>query len=277
MPIQSIESSGGTPDILKRICADKRREISAIGKSDRLDIEKHASDAAAPRRFAEAIEHSPGIAVIAEVKKASPSAGIISPDFDPASLAEAYSRGGARCISVLTDEKYFSGSIEYLRTVRDTVDLPILRKDFILDEIQVTQSRAFGADCVLLIVSALDDGTLKNLLDCARHWGLDALVEVHSSIEMQRAAACGATMIGINNRNLHTFEVDIAITERLAAEAPGHAVLVSESGIRGRADIKRLAGSGIDAVLIGESLMRACDTERSLRSLVGVEKHGLPS
>ncbi len=268
----STQSSGNTPDILKRICAKKYQEIAAIEKPERRELEKRAGDAAPALGFIDALRRGPDVAVIAEIKKASPSAGIMRPDFDPESIARTYQRAGAACISVLTDAPFFSGSLRDLETVRRTAGIPLLRKDFILDGVQIVQSRAFGADCVLLIAAALEDQSLKDLLICAREWGLDALVEVHTECEMRMAEEAGAPAIGINNRNLHTFVVDLAVTEQLAAGAPRGAPLVSESGIHGREDIRRLARSGIDAVLVGETLMRAADTDRALGNLRGVEK-----
>ncbi len=260
------------PDILQRICADKRREIEGIAKAGREELGKSARDAPPVRGFIDALSGGDTVAVIAEVKKASPSAGIIRRDFDPAALARAYLHGGARCISVLTDRKYFSGELSHLQQVRKATTAPVLRKDFILDEIQIVQSRACGVDCVLLIAAALDDKELVYLTDCARRWGLDALVEVHTASEMQRAIAARAPLIGINNRNLHTFEVDLSTTEELAPLAPRGTILVGESGINTREDIERLARSGIAAVLVGEALMRAPDTVKATSALCNVEK-----
>lgn len=261
------------PDILNRICADKRREIAAITQPERRGIFRRAETAPPARGFVRTIRSDTDVSIIAEVKKASPSAGVIRPDFDPASVARAYEAGGARCISVLTDGKYFAGSLQNLQEVRAAVPLPVMRKDFILDEIQIAQAKACGADCVLLIAAALDIRKLKELSACARRWGIDTLIEVHTEPELKRAVGAGAGAVGINNRNLHNFTVDLHTTEILAGKAPEETVLVSESGIKGADDIKRLAACGIDAVLIGETLMRAADIEEATGRLCNVVKN----
>ena len=197
------------------------------------------------------------LALIAEVKKASPSAGVIAPHFDPVTIAQNYARAGAEAISVLTDEKFFQGHLDHLRAVREVVRLPILRKDFILDEVQILEAAAAGADAILLIVAALSQEDLVRLLATAATYQLDALVEVHNLAELERALETDAEILGINNRNLATFEVDLAVTETLAEEMPKEIVLVSESGIRSAADLARIKDSGVNAVLIGEALMRA--------------------
>ncbi len=258
------------PDILRDVCANKRKEIERIEKGERLELAKRAEGADPPRGFLNALSRENSVSIIAEVKKASPSAGVIAEGFDPAAVARAYQAGGARCTSVLTDEKYFMGNMNHLLSVRNAVSLPILRKDFMLEDIQITQARAYGADCVLLIVAALDDKKLTGLLDCAKKWGMDALVEVHTPGELQRAVLAGAGAIGINNRNLHSFDVDLSVTMELAEEAPDDIVLISESGINDRGDIQRLGGCGIDAVLVGETLMRAQDKEEATRQLCKV-------
>lgn len=196
------------------------------------------------------------LAIIGEVKKASPSAGIISESFDPVAVARTYERGGAAAISVLTDEKFFHGSLEHLRDVRSEVSLPVLRKDFILDEIQIAEACAAGADAILLIVAALEQNQLKVLAATAAKYQLDALVEVHTLDELERALDAGAEIIGINNRDLATFEIDLGVTEKLSEEMPNDVVLVSESGIKSAADVKRVKGCGVDAILVGEALMR---------------------
>jgi indole-3-glycerol phosphate synthase len=202
------------------------------------------------------------------VKKASPSAGVIAADFNPLSQAREYARGGAHALSILTDEKYFHGSLAYLRQVREQVELPLLRKDFIVHELQVYESVVAGADAILLIVASLDDGPLRALYDCAKTCQLDVLVEVHDLREMDRALELGADLIGINNRNLKTFQVDLATTEELAEEIPNDAVGVSESGIRTVEDVRRVRAAGISAVLVGETLMRAKNVPEKLRELM---------
>ncbi len=258
------------PDILKTICAQKRREIAAVGKTETRRLKQKIKDTPPPAGFINTLVSHNTVSLIAEIKKASPSAGIIRSGFDPAAVARLYQSGGATCISVLTDEKFFMGSLQYLETVRSAVSLPILRKDFILEDIQIMQSRAYGADCVLLIVAALGDKKLKALLDCAGEWGIDTLVEVHTAAEMERAVSAGAVVLGINNRDLHSFKVNLATTEKLALQAPPDATLVSESGIDSRADIERLSRTGISAVLVGETLMRAADIEKATRNLCNV-------
>ncbi len=207
----------------------------------------------------------PGFHIIAEIKRASPSKGLIAKDFDPVKIAKKYEKGGASAISVLTDEKFFMGHLEYLAAIRSVVSLPILRKDFIIDEIQLEEARAFGADAVLLIVAALEPSQLKNLIDTARSLGLEALVEVHNEIELEIALSSGAELIGVNNRNLKTFEVDINLSIRLKNLVPLDIPMVAESGIKDIKDIERLKNAGIKAALIGESLIRSDDPASELR------------
>lgn len=209
------------------------------------------------RSFQASLEKPDDLALIAEVKKASPSAGVIVEQFEPVTIAQNYARAGAEAISVLTDERFFQGHLDYLTEIRQAVGVPLLRKDFIVDEVQVIEAAAAGADAVLLIVAALKDEQLKRLLDVAATYQLDVLVEVHTLAEMDRALATEAAIIGINNRNLATFEVDLAVTERLSEQVPSGIVLVSESGIKTAADIARVTACGVNAVLIGEALMRA--------------------
>ncbi len=255
------------PDILRKICRDKRCEVDAVGEDELESLKKKAYAMPPARGFISALREGDDVSIIAEVKKSSPSAGIIREDFNPAAIARAYERGGAACISVLTDEKYFSGKLEYLSEVRRAVALPILRKDFIIDEKQIIQARAYGADGVLLIVAALDNAELSGLLDAARRWGLDALVEVHTEAELKRAVNAHAAAIGINNRDLHTFEVDLSTAEKLAASIPEDTLRIGESGINDRRDIERLKKHAIDAVLVGETLMRAQNIEKATRVL----------
>ena len=222
------------PDILAKICAAKRLEIAEITDGVRRVFEKAAEQQEPPRGFRAALASAPGVGLIAEVKKASPSAGVIRPDFDPVALARAYERGGATCISVLTDRPFFQGDPIYLTRIRQAVALPLLRKDFILDPIQVTEARALGADACLLIVAALEPTTLRELSATVRELGMDALVEVHDERELALALDAGADLIGINNRDLRSFKVSLTVTERLAPLAPAGVMLVAESGMKTR-------------------------------------------
>lgn len=209
------------------------------------------------RSLRAALDRGPeSLALIAEVKKASPSAGVIAESFAPTEIAQNYARAGAEAVSVLTDQQFFGGDIEFLQPIRESIALPILRKDFMLDELQIIEAAAGGADAILLIVAALADDALRRLADCAQTYQLDALVEVHTLAELERALEIDARIIGINNRNLATFEVDLAVTERLSEEVPDEIVLVSESGIRTAEDVARVRACGANAVLIGEALMR---------------------
>ncbi|MDE1171899.1 MAG: indole-3-glycerol phosphate synthase TrpC [Verrucomicrobium sp.] len=220
------------------------------------------------RPFRAGLFREPELGLIAEVKKASPSAGVIAENFDPVTQAREYERAGAHALSVLTDEKYFGGNLSLLQDIRDQVDLPILRKDFIVHELQVYESVVAGADAILLIVAALDDPTLERLYQLARTVQLDVLVEVHTLREMDRALELGADIVGINNRNLDTFEVDLYTTEALAEEIPSDCLAVSESGIRTAEDVRRLRRSGINAILVGETLMRAKSVPDKVRELL---------
>ncbi|MFP4175776.1 MAG: indole-3-glycerol phosphate synthase TrpC [Planctomycetota bacterium] len=245
------------PDILREICEAKRAEVEKFTPEQVKRFEKRLRAAPPVRDFRTALSARSEVALIAEVKKASPSAGVIREDFSPEAISRAYRQGGASCISVLTDREYFQGCMNYLKRVRKTVDLPILRKDFILDEVQILEARAGGADCVLLIVAALRPARLKKLLMKTRELQMDALVEVHTAEELEVASDMGADLIGINNRDLHTFEVDLGTTRDLASEAGEEVVLVSESGIETRDDVLQLKQAGVDAILVGESLMRS--------------------
>lgn len=210
------------------------------------------------------------LAVIAEVKRASPSAGIISADFDPVAIARAYAEAGANALSILTDEKYFQGHLSYLSMIREAVDLPLLRKDFIIHEVQIFEAVVAGADAILLIVGALEQDNLHHLLEVARNYQLDVLVEVHDLEEMERALETDARIIGINNRNLRTFEVDLTTTERLSEELGPDHILVSESGIYTGEDTGRIQSWGADAILVGEALMRAPDKIAKMAELKGI-------
>ncbi len=252
----------GRASILERILADTRDEVERR-QSDVpfLEVVARAVDTPIPRDFHGALA-STSVSLIAEFKRASPSKGDIYPDAMPAQVAAAYEVGGARAMSVLTNERYFRGSDEDLREVRGAVSLPILRKDFTVSAYQIHEARLIGADAVLLIVAALEDGELHEFMNVAREIGVAALTEVHSEAEIERAVAAGAEIIGINNRNLHTFETSLETTERLRRFVPPDSLVVSESGIADRDDVQRLDRVRVDAVLVGESLMRAAASAR---------------
>jgi indole-3-glycerol phosphate synthase len=260
-------------DILERIAAYKREDVAQRKAfRSRAEIEAAAREASAPRGFRAALEraHAPGrLALIAEIKKASPSKGLIRADFDPPALARAYEAGGAACLSVLTDTPSFQGADDYLVAARMASALPCIRKEFLVDPWQVVESRALGADAVLVILAMVDDTLASDLMETAHAHGMDVLVETHDEAEMARAARLDANLIGVNNRNLRTFEVDLSITERLAAAAPPGALLVTESGVFGPADAARLERSGARAMLVGESLMRQADVRAATRALLG--------
>jgi len=260
-------------DTLARIAAYKRDEVASRKAARPLAaVEAAAREVSHPRGFRAALEraHAPGrLALIAEIKKASPSRGVIREDFDPPALARAYQDGGAACLSVLTDTPSFQGADDYLVVARMATELPCLRKEFLVDPWQVAESRALGADAVLVILAMVDDTLASDLMEAARAHGMDALVEVHDEAEMARAAGLKADMVGVNNRSLRTFEVDLAVTERLAAAAPAGALLVTESGIFSPADAARLERSGARAMLVGESLMRQADVAQATRALLG--------
>jgi len=252
------------PMILDTIVEKKQLEVAELKRRGLSPLE---TEIPGPRGFKQALDNYDGVAIIAEAKKASPSKGVICPDFDPVLIARAYQSGGAQAMSVLTDESFFQGSLAYIPQVRAAVDLPVLRKDFIIDEIQIRQAAMFGADAILLIVAILADEQIKEYLAQASELGLDTLVEVHDEGEAERALAAGSELVGVNNRNLQDFSMDIETTFRVMREIPAGVSVVSESGIKGSDDILRLAKHGVSAALIGESLMRSGDRAQGVRGL----------
>jgi indole-3-glycerol phosphate synthase len=269
---QETAMADAVPDVLARICADKRAHIAerkaAVSFSE---LERQAHTVGPVRRFAAALRQAitlEGYGLIAEIKRASPSKGLIRADFDPPMLARAYQTGGAACLSVLTDKPHFQGDDHFLRAARDTCGLPVLRKDFMLDPYQIVESRALGADCVLLIMAALSDAQAEELAVAAHDYGMAVLVEVHDRRELDRAAAVASEMIGINNRNLKTMTVDLQTSLTLAPHIPEGRLAVAESGIADAGDLARLAAAGIRGFLVGESLMRHADVAAATRALL---------
>jgi indole-3-glycerol phosphate synthase len=258
------------PTILDKIVASKREEIErARTTMPEREIRARLAEAPAVRDFFTPLAAVGPIRLIAEVKKASPSAGVIRADFDPVAIARTYEAHGASCISVLTDEPFFQGQLEYLSRVRAAVGLPVLRKDFILDTYQVVEARAAGADAVLLIAECLDDCNLRKLFNETCELGMTPLVELYDPANLQRVFDAGATLIGVNNRDLHTFKVDLEHTIRMRERVPDQCVLVGESGIKTLADVQRLEAAGVDAMLVGESLMREPDVGAAVDRLLG--------
>ncbi|HTL16526.1 MAG TPA: indole-3-glycerol phosphate synthase TrpC [Patescibacteria group bacterium] len=267
--------------ILETIVEEKRREVAQLPrqKTDASQLQAALRQRGGARDFLGALRRPPrqgSVALIAEVKKASPSAGVICPNFDPVKIARDYEAAGATCLSVLTDKKFFQGSLEFLRAIRQAVNLPLLRKDFIIDERQILESIEWGADAILLIVAILEDSDLRRFHALATEAGLAVLVEAHDEAELDRAGAAGAQLIGVNNRDLKTFKVDLGTTERLAAKLRESSLsplplLVGESGIHTRADVERLARAGVKAILVGESLMREADLAAKVDELIGVD------
>jgi indole-3-glycerol phosphate synthase len=259
-------------NILDKIVAEKKLEVAKL----RPQAGKLKQAAAARKEFCDfagALHRDSGVALIAEIKKASPSAGVIQENFDAIEIAREYEAGGASALSVLTDEKFFQGRVEYLQQIRNAVKLALLRKDFIINELQIYESIVHGADAILLIVAILDDAQLKDFRELAAQLHLASLVEVHDEAELDRAVASGAEIIGVNNRDLRDFSVSLATTEKLAAKLRrgmcGKYTIVAESGIHARADVERVAKAGANAILVGESLMRSGDIESKVRELMG--------
>jgi len=259
-------------DILAKICDDKRKHVAQLKENVPQDeIERRAAAGPPPRGFADRLAARAAACeygLIAEIKKASPSKGLIRDDFAPAALARAYQSGGATCLSVLTDTPYFQGRNDYLTAARMATGLPVLRKDFTLDPYQIFEARAIGADCVLLIMAALDDNQAATLETLAIDLKMDVLIEVHDAAEMDRALMLNSRLIGINNRNLKSLEVDLATTEELAAMVPADRVLISESGLSTPEDLSRMAAAGAFCYLVGESLMRQSDVTAATRALL---------
>ena len=258
--------------ILDKIVATKRQEIERAKAAIPAEtLRAQIQQAPLPRPFFDALAVQGPMKLIAEVKKASPSKGVIRADFDPVAIAQTYEAAGATCLSILTDEPYFQGSLDYLRQIRAAVQLPLLRKDFILDSYQLLEARAAGADAVLLIAECLDDCNLRKLYNEAVELGLAPLVEFYDPENLPRVLAAGATLIGVNNRDLRTFAVDLEHTVRMRDQVPLDCVFVGESGIYTRADVLRLQAAGVDAMLVGESLMREADIGQAVRRLLGTD------
>lgn len=257
-------------DVLSEICQTKRTEIAAAkSRVSEAELKARLAEVAPPRDFLAALKSATGVGLIAEVKKASPSAGLIREDFDPVEIARTYESAGAACISCLTDESYFKGKLEYLTAIRNAVEIPVMRKDFILDRYQVTEARAAGADCILLIAECLDDCTMRDLYFYSSELGMECLVEIYDPENLDRVLKLEAPLIGINNRNLRTFVTDLKHSTNLAARVPDTVYLVSESGIRERSDVEHLLQFGVRGILVGETLMRQENIAAKVRELTG--------
>jgi len=260
-------------DILQDICEHKRTEIDAAKRAvPEAALVRQLPSAPAVRDFVGALTDKHPMGLIAEVKKASPSAGLIRADFDPVGIAKTYAAHGAACVSVLTDAHYFQGSLDYLKEIRAAIDLPVLRKDFILDRYQVIEARAAGADCVLLIAECLDDAELADLYACATELGMEALIEIYERSNLDRVLRLDPPLVGVNNRNLKTMTTDLGHCVELRKEIPDKVLMVGESGIYKRADVERLQNAGIHAILVGETLMRADDIGSKVDDLLGATR-----
>jgi indole-3-glycerol phosphate synthase len=261
--------------ILSEIAAYKRDEVAkAKARVPFAELEKEARRADASRGFLTALRKArteKRYGLIAEIKKASPSRGLIRADFDPEALARAYEMGGATCLSVLTDTPSFQGALEHLKRARRATDLPVLRKDFMLDPYQIVEARVWGADCILIILAMVEDNLASNLIAAAHRWDMDVLVEIHSEAELERALQLGTKMIGINNRDLSTFTTDLGVTLRLAPMIPKEILIVAESGLSKAPELEQLAGVGVSTFLIGESLMREVDVAAATAKLIGAK------
>ena len=268
-----MNPSGAMTEILSKILAHKREEISQSQQRFPLSgLERRIRDLPRALDFAQALYNPARVGVIAEMKKASPSAGVLRAQYEPSQLAERYQRNGAAAVSVLTDERFFQGRLDHLGQARRACRLPLLRKDFVIDPYQVCEARAVGADAILLIVAALERAQLESLLAATGEYGVQALVEIHNEKELELALAAGANIIGVNNRNLRNFEISLDTTARLAPWIPPDRIKVAESGIRSRADVEWLARLGIDAVLVGSHLMSQPDPGGALQQLIGVPR-----
>ena len=260
-----------TPDVLKKILARKLEEITAANEQTGLrELSAYAAAASRPRGFIESLNRhidNGDAAVIAEIKKASPSKGVIREDFNPAEIAKSFQIGGAACLSVLTDRDFFQGSADYLKAAREACDLPVIRKDFIVDEYQVYEARAMGADCILLIVAALGDAQMAELNGLAHHLEMDVLIEAHDETELSRALALSPSLVGINNRDLRTFDVSLNTTLDLLSKVPEDCLVVTESGILGTEDVALMRRNNVNAFLVGEAFMRAGDPGQKMREL----------
>ena len=259
-------------NILDQIIAKKHEEVAAAKQHwPERELEARLADAPKPLNFIGELQATDAVRLIAEVKKASPSAGVIRPDFDPVTIAKMYARSGAACISVLTDESFFQGSLEYLRQIRQQVRIPLLRKDFVIDRYQLLEARAAGADCVLLIAECLTPQQLSNLHHQAVEIGLQTLIEFYDEANLDAVLATGGKLVGVNNRDLRTFKTDLMHTVRMRAKIPRDRLLVGESGIRTHADVRTLGEAGVKAILVGESLMRQSDIESAVKALLHLD------